>query len=261
MRTTIYYFSATGNSMTTAYALAQGLDNSAVIPVAATRNLHKINEQADVVGFVFPIYYGDMPYIVREMISKMTFNPDTYIFACVTYRGGRGVVTGKLDQLLRTRGQKLSLCCNVPMPGNSAINPPEVDAEHLKNQPENVSKALADILDRKVEDYFTSEVIPLRPVDVASNFRGITSDENCVGCGTCERVCPMNNIKIVDGKSVIGDVCTMCLACFHWCPVEAIYMSKVDMFGRPGKEPNQLSRRSKYHHPDVTLDDILSQKN
>jgi len=136
-----------------------------------------------------------------------------------------------------------------------------VDAEHLKNQPENVSKALADILDRKVEDYFTSEVIPLRPVDVASNFRGITSDENCVGCGTCERVCPMNNIKIVDGKSIIGDVCTTCLACFHWCPVEAIYMSKADMFGRPGKEPNQLSRRSKYHHPDVTLEDILSQKN
>jgi len=275
MRTTIYFFSATGNSMTTAYALAQGIENSAVIPVAATKNLHRIDEQADAVGFVFPIYFGDMPYIVREMISKMTFNPDAYIFACVTFRGGRGVVTGKLDQLLRTRGQKLSLCCDVPMPGNSAINPPEVDAEHLKNQPENVAKALADILDRKVEDYFTSEIIPMRPVDVASNFRGIIAEDTCIGCGTCESICPMNNIKIVDGKSIIGDNCTTCLACFHWCPVEAIYMSTAESFGRRGPapggqpggpdhagrpKPEPIGRRIKDHHPDVTLEDIASQK-
>lgn len=251
MRTTIYYFSATGNSMTTAYALAQGLENSAVIPVAATKNLHKINEQADVVGFVLPVYYGDMPYPVREMICKMTFKPDTYIFVCATYRAGCGTIAEKMDQLLRTRGQKLSLCVRVPMPGNSHANPPEVDAEHLKNQAENVNKALADILDHKVEDYFTSEILSIRPVDTANNFRGITSDENCTGCGTCVKVCPMNNIRIADGKSVIGDACSTCLACFHWCPNEAIYMSKDE----------QLARRAKYHHPDVTLDDIISQKN
>ena len=250
MRTSIYFFSATGNSMTTAYALAQGLENSAVIPVAATKNLHKINEQADVVGFVFPVYFGDMPYIVREMICKMTFKPDTYIFVCATYRRGYGSLAGKVDQLLRTRGQKLSLLTTVLMPGNSHANPPEVDAEYLQNQAENVNNVLTDILDQKVEDYFTSEILSIRPVDTANNFRGITSDENCIGCGTCERVCPMNNIKIVDGKSIIGDACSTCLACFHWCPVEAIYMSKEE----------ELARRAKYHHPDVTLEDIASQK-
>ena len=59
MAITIYSFSATGNSMTTASRLADQL-GAKLIPVASTKHLPKVTEDADTVGFVFPVYYGDM---------------------------------------------------------------------------------------------------------------------------------------------------------------------------------------------------------
>ena len=250
MSTTIYYFSATGNSLTTAKILAEKLPDCRLVPVAAVKNQSKIIENSDVVGFVFPVYYGNMPYPVREAVAKMVFNPETYIFSCSTYRGHAGPSAKRLDQLLRTRGQKLSLSLGLPMPGNSFINEPQTDAEYLAKQTENIAAFAPRILARETEDFADSAVLPLTPVDYPNNFRGITAEDACTGCGVCLQVCPMNNISIENGRAVIGDDCATCLACFHWCPEEAIWMSKQE----------NIARRKKYHHPDVLLADIIAQK-
>lgn len=246
----LYYFSATGNSMTTALRLAAQLDHCSVVPVASTRGMTKIIEQDEAVGFVFPVYYGNMPYPVREMIAKMVFRPDTYVFIVTTWRGHAGQVAGRMDQLLKTRGQKLSLSLGIPMPGNSFINPPEVDQKYLDAQDENIAALLAPIRGREVRDYAEAGCLPQTPIDYPNNFRGIVAEDHCIGCGTCAKVCPMNNISIADGKAVIGDDCATCLACFHWCPVKAIWMSKQE----------NIARRDIYRHPDVTLQDIIAQK-
>lgn len=251
MRTTIYYFSATGNSMTTAQKLAEGLGECRLVPVASVMNQSKVIEEAEAVGFVFPVYYGNMPYPMRATVAKLVFKPETYIFSVATYRGHAGKAAQRLDQLLRTRGQRLSLSLGVAMPGNSFINPPEVDQNYLDNQDDAVNALIPQIAHREVQDYFTDEILPLTPVGYPNNFRGITAEaDRCVGCGVCAKVCPMNNIVITDGKARIGDDCATCLACFHWCPQEAVWMSKQE----------NIARRSKYHHPDVTMEDISDQK-
>lgn len=251
MSTKLYWFSATGNSLTTAKMLAEHLEDCTLAPAAAARRQDKVIEDADAVGFVFPVYYGNMPWPVREAISKMVFKPDTYVFIVTTWRGHAGAVAQRMDQLLRTRGVKLSLSLGVPMPGNSFINPPEKDAAYLAAQRENVEALIAPIRDRQVQDYSTTDVLPMTPIDYPNNFRGIMSDEwDCFGCGTCVRVCPMENIRIEGGQAVIGDNCATCLACFHWCPVQAIWMSK-----QAG-----IERRAKYRHPDVTMQEIVDQK-
>ena len=163
MSTTIYYFSATGNSLTSAKMLAEKLSDCKLVPVASVRNLSKIIEDSDAVGFVFPVYYGNMPYPVREAVSKMVFKPETYIFSCATYRGHAGSSAKRLDQLLRTRGQKLSLSLGLPMPGNSFINAPEVDREHLEKQEERIAALLEPIRQRQTHCYAPEEVPPLTP--------------------------------------------------------------------------------------------------
>jgi len=250
MSTVLYTFSSTGNSLTTACKLAELLPDCTVKSVTTYGHRHSVTEEADAVGFVFPVYYGDMPWPVRNLIHKMVFAENAYLFAVPTYRGGWGDVNKRLNQLLNTRGQKLSLSCGVPMPGNSFINEPQVDQGYLDAQNENVEKAAERIRNREVEDYRTDEILPLRPVDHPNNFRGITAEESCVGCGVCVSVCPMGNIRLQDGKAVIGDNCATCLACFHWCPAEAIWMSKQE----------NIARRSKYHHPDVVLGEIIALK-
>lgn len=249
MKTTIYVFSATGNSLTSAKILAEKI-NAELVSVASIRNLEEINEKSDVIGFVFPVYYGNMPYPVREIITKMYFRSDAYIFTVATYRGHAGDVAKRMDSLLRTRGQTLSLALGLPMPGNSFINKPEVDQAYLIAQRENIEKLLPQIQERERNDYSFEGVIKETPVDTANNFRGITAEDFCIGCGRCVRVCPMNNITLENGKALIGNNCATCLACFHWCPVEAIYMSKQE----------NIARRKKYHHPDVAFEDIVKMK-
>jgi electron transfer flavoprotein alpha subunit len=46
--------------------------------------------------------------------------------------------------------------------------------------------------------------------------------KECIGCGTCEPVCPFGAIEIKEGKALITEACTQCGACIETCPVEAI---------------------------------------
>ena len=250
MKTTLYYFSATGNSLTTARIIARELGDCQLVPVASTKKQPKVVVETESVGFVFPVYYGNMPWPVREMICKMVFPADCRCFIFTTWRGHAGDVAKRADQLLRTRGQKLSLAMGIPMPGNSFINAPEVDEDHLSRQEEHILAQLEFLKTGTIHDYATTELLRQVPVDYPNNFRGIVAEDGCVGCGTCAKVCPMGNIAIENGKAIIGDNCATCLACFHWCPVEAIWMSQAE----------NIARRSKYRHPAVTVEDIAAQK-
>ncbi len=46
--------------------------------------------------------------------------------------------------------------------------------------------------------------------------------DKCIGCGICEKRCPLNNISLKDKKPVWGNDCTHCMACIGNCPAEAI---------------------------------------
>lgn len=81
------------------------------------------------------------------------------------------------------------------------------------------------------------ELIPLTD-------KSITLNEKCNGCGTCARICPVNNIKIVEKKPEYQHRCEMCFACDEWCPSNAIHH-----WSRP--------EGVKYHHPEVELSDIF----
>ncbi len=39
----------------------------------------------------------------------------------------------------------------------------------------------------------------------------------CNSCGLCERVCPLKNIQLIDGKPSWSDNCTHCMACICRC--------------------------------------------
>lgn len=250
MKTTLYVFSATGNCLTTARKAAAQLGSCMIKSVTAANRSRVVKEDAERVGFVFPVYYGDMPYPLREMLSKTVFAGDPYIFAFTTCRGHVGAAPQRLDQLLRTRGQTLSMAVNIRMPGNSFLNPPEVDQAALDAQDSSIPEVLEPVRKLEVRDYASQELLPLMPVDYPNNFRGIQADDSCIGCGTCAKICPMDNITLKDGKAQFGDACATCLACFHWCPTEAVYMSKAE----------DIARRRKYRHPDVRLQDILDLK-
>lgn len=50
----------------------------------------------------------------------------------------------------------------------------------------------------------------------------VVNQEECIGCGKCEDVCPVEAIKVVEGKAIVSEECIDCGACVDECPVEAI---------------------------------------
>ena len=56
--------------------------------------------------------------------------------------------------------------------------------------------------------------------------------EKCIGCGKCDRVCPLGNIRMENGQPRWGENCTHCMACICGCPTEAIEYGKKSV-GKP----------------------------
>lgn len=56
---------------------------------------------------------------------------------------------------------------------------------------------------------------------------GFYVKENCNGCATCKKLCPLNNIELVDNKPKWNNRCTQCMACIGGCPLNAIEYKKM----------------------------------
>ena len=71
-----------------------------------------------------------------------------------------------------------------------------------------------------------------------------SADENCNLCLNCQRICPSNNIEIMNDKPHWNQNCEFCQACIQWCPKEAIHIKNED-----------LKRR--YHNPEIKVKDMV----
>ena len=69
-------------------------------------------------------------------------------------------------------------------------------------------------------------------------------EEKCTQCGICEKICPVGNIKLVDGKPTWHQNCEQCMRCIQWCPVEAIQIGKATI------------TRTRYHNPEAKVTDF-----
>ncbi|MEJ2294393.1 MAG: EFR1 family ferrodoxin [Candidatus Lokiarchaeota archaeon] len=72
--------------------------------------------------------------------------------------------------------------------------------------------------------------------------------EACNGCGICARICPVDNIELVDNRPMWQNHCENCFACYSWCPNGAIYGEIV-------------SYAEHYHHPNIKISDMFAIKN
>ncbi|MHA1273742.1 MAG: 4Fe-4S binding protein [Promethearchaeota archaeon] len=67
------------------------------------------------------------------------------------------------------------------------------------------------------------------PFHTITNYLAMVNKEDCVGCGTCTEMCPMEAIELVDTiASVNENRCIGCGICAHHCPESAIHLKRME---------------------------------
>ena len=269
----ILYFSATGNSLAVARQLAERL-NEQLMPLIEAVQQDLTNEKR--IGLVFPTYDFNLPPALPEMISRLRISPQSYVFTVVTCGSAAGNCIWVLRRILHEKGIELAYSHKVSVPDNSALAFGRNPNKQL-GKFERVPARLEQII-RELEE--ESHVLHYSWFGLLSWLLGRPAIERgmihclgpkviadkCNGCGTCVRVCPMDNI-ILQPRSVqteqssnnassqtgeavqvalTGDHCTVCLACVHACAQQAFRTNGQD-----------VRKERQYRHPQVKLKDLL----
>jgi ferredoxin len=112
MKTEIYYFTSTGNSLVAARQVSEYLGAS-LISIASEADKEHITSYADSIGIVFPVYYASLggsgiPLLVERFIRKFRNLESKYIFAVCTHSGIPAYTLRNLKSLIELTGGRLS---------------------------------------------------------------------------------------------------------------------------------------------------------
>ena len=263
MKTIIYYFTGTGNSLAAAKKIAAALGDTEVVPIATFRDtVGRITPDADRVGIVCPVYFSGLPVMVTAFAKRLDTAAAGYVFAVVTHGGGGGAAAlRQFDGILKDKaGRGLDAGFAVSMPGNYILmyEPPAGEKrDRLLAAADAEFEAIAAQV-RKGERLklpyapqtalIKAVMYPRFLARVHGDDRKFTVDERCTSCGTCAAVCPAGNIDMGDGRPVWNHRCELCCGCIHLCPAKAI---------QAGKDTEGWGR---YRHPDVTVADMENQR-
>lgn len=247
----IYYFSATGNSLKAASLIASRYQQSELIKI--DRRQTAKHPGSTVVGFVFPVYMGGIPDLVYHFLETFPYQKDIYYFAVATFYTYKGHTLSVANKILNARGFRLNYGNYIPTVGN-CLKEYEVK-EHKR--PSILKKA--DIITQKIADDIMNKAENrvskycglskklhkgMFTIFFKNTHKQFTLENNCIGCGICSKVCPVDNIRIKDNKPQWGAACESCHACVHWCPKNAINL---------GKSKGRLQ----YRHPDIKIAEFL----
>ena len=251
----IYCFSGTGNCLDLAKNIAKELGDTDVVmmrkaPVVTDARSYKR------VGFVFPCYGGGAPKDVLEYAKQIRVSSIAYVFAVsqsASYAGTGLSALNKIHKLEYWRAVRHQCSCIWLFPHEMMV--PPLGVKFAQKQSERVAKKIAKDVREEKKKPLKPFANPLNVVENAGwpmisklKAKQFKVSDACIGCGQCAKLCPRENIRIENGKAVIGTNCVQCLGCLQYCPQSAISIGKV------------TDKREHYHNPNVPAAELMKEK-
>jgi ferredoxin/flavodoxin len=246
----IIYFTGTGNSRYIAKNIARILDDD----IVCINDLMKENKKGD--------FKTEKEYVIvtPDYMSRMPIPVEKYLYEC-HFQAGKdvyfvlngGAAAGKADKYTK----KLADAHGLNYKGTTAIRMPANYVVMYDVTPKQEARAAAEKALPVIEKV-ARDIQEGKPLSIGADMSGHKSfsaiaplfnattvsakkfmvNNDCIGCGTCERLCPLNNIRITNGKPVWGKNCMNCMACISACPKKAINYG------------NKTVNRQRYYLPD-----------
>lgn len=232
------YFSGTGNSGYAAElfckeydkaAKAFSIEDDAAIPAA---------QNEEMLVFAYPVQYSTVPKILRDYIlehKELWKNKKIFIIATMGLFSGDGA--GILGRLLQKCGAEILGGLHLKMPdsiGDEKVlkRPQEKNQKLVKKAEQKIRKSVRLLKSGKptregigllyrMAGFFGQRLYFGHKTKHYSDKLRVDEDK-CIGCGKCEKLCPMKNIEIVEKKVVQKNRCTMCYRCINHCPKQAM---------------------------------------
>ena len=112
----IYYFSATGNSLKLSQDIAAAFGGAGLFRMTPSAGITASDSR--IVGFIFPVYMGGLPGIVRRFLESYPFRKGVYYFSIGTYYTYKGCAVSVVDKIMSGKGVRLDYGYNLPTVGN-----------------------------------------------------------------------------------------------------------------------------------------------
>ena len=244
--TGILYFSSTGNSLYISQRLQKKIGGKIIyIP-----KYQGDGSEFEQIFIVTPIYSFGMPCHVFDLLPRLDTQKEITIIQ--NYGGMSGGADYYIYNYALQNGLNIKSVYTVKMPENFTVTftvPKFYLKSVLKGADKYIDKVIAKIISGERSIPQKKRTKEATYIKNKSNWHLIgerfSVNDNCVKCGKCISVCPVNNISMVDNEIEFANRCVACLGCYHRCPNKAIvYMNKTkkDRYVNPNIDESLIGK-------------------
>lgn len=229
----IYYFTSTGNCLYVAKKIKEKIENCELTSMAKALKNKDFNIEEEVVGLIYPIHCGSLPMVVEEFIENINVNRNSYIFAIgVTGSGEAKDSFPHINGILKNN--EISNYLTVKYISNytrAGRNPTKERAlKAIESQEQVIEDFIKSLKLREIKkvDYKLGKQLMYKgwKTYFKNKDKAFNVNEDCIGCEMCKKICPVDDIEMINNKPSWLGKCTDCMACINICPKKAINIGK-----------------------------------
>ncbi len=234
-RVNLVYFTGTGGTARVADAFERSFLNRSI--TVQRTELKSIVEPINFDGLLvlaFPVYAFNAPKPIGEWLKKLPQVIGKPVVV-ISVSGGGEISPNTACRVntirsLEKKGYDVIYEKMLVMPSNFMVGFDEsLCAMVLHATPVVINRVVTDLLAgkrRRTRPYGIDRIVSklgyLETYGGRIFGRQLKVNDNCINCGWCEELCPLDNIKILDGEHHFGNNCVICLKCVYGCPQHAI---------------------------------------